>query len=383
MLTEPAGLPLRGYRLGERLGTGRDGTVFAARLPGVERDFAIRVVREEIADRPEFVRSFEADAHRVASLRHPAIVPIHDYWREPGAAYLVMRRMHGGTLADRLERGPLTGAAVAALVTRIGGALVAAADGGIVHGRVSRRQRALRRRRRCLPLRLRARRRRTRPGPAATTCTTSPRWSGSAWPSDRGAVAEVLARGLSTAGRPPMAEFVPMLVAALTGGRARRREIAVPNPYKGLRAFDEADAADFFGRADLVDEIARPARQRRPARTARPRRRRVRHRQVQRRAGRAVAAGASRRRPRVAAVVRDDDAARVLAVQGAGRGPASRRGRRPGRRRPSELADDAAGSTGCCGASCPATASCCWSSTSSRSCSPWRASRTSAPSSTA
>ncbi len=45
MLTEPAGLPLRGYRLGERLGTGRDGTVFAARLPGVERDFAVRVFR--------------------------------------------------------------------------------------------------------------------------------------------------------------------------------------------------------------------------------------------------------------------------------------------------------------------------------------------------
>ena len=111
LLPEPAGLPLRGYRLGERLGTGRDGTVYAARLQDVERDFAIRVIREEIADRPDFVRSFEAAAHRLASLRHPAIVTIHDYWREPGAAYVVMRRMLGGTLADRLDRGPLTNAA--------------------------------------------------------------------------------------------------------------------------------------------------------------------------------------------------------------------------------------------------------------------------------
>ncbi len=107
MLAEPAGLPLRGYRLGERLGTGRDGTVYAAHVPGVGRDLAIRVIREEIADGPEFVRSFEADAHQVASLRHPAIVPIHDYWREPGAAYLVMRRMHGGTLRDRLRTRPV------------------------------------------------------------------------------------------------------------------------------------------------------------------------------------------------------------------------------------------------------------------------------------
>ena len=136
MLTQQAGLPLRGYRLGERLGTGRDGTVFAARLPGLEREFAIRVIREEIADCPEFVRSFEAGAHRVASLRHPAIVAIHDYWREPGAAYVVMRRMHGGTLTDRLRRGPLTNAALATLVGRIGGALVSAAERGIVHGRV-------------------------------------------------------------------------------------------------------------------------------------------------------------------------------------------------------------------------------------------------------
>ena len=135
-LAAPAGLPLRGYRLGERLGTGRDGTVYAAHLPGVERDLAIRVIREEVADSPEFVRSFEATAHQVASLRHPAIVSIHDYWREPGAAYLVMRRMQGGTLRDRLQRGALPVDAVATLAIRLGGALAAAAESGIIHGRV-------------------------------------------------------------------------------------------------------------------------------------------------------------------------------------------------------------------------------------------------------
>ena len=253
MLTEPAGLPLRGYRLGERLGTGRDGTVFAARLPGVERDFVVRVFREEIADCPDFVRSFEASAHRVASLRHPAVVAIHDYWREPGAAYLVMRRMHGGTLADRLGRGPLTNAALATLVGRIGGALVAAADAGIVHGRVSAESVlfdtagdpyladfAL--------------------GGIDPTRTASDDVHDFAvlvqrcLPGHGGGVADVLARGVATAGRPPMAQFVPLLVAALTGAEPAGDE-ALPNPYKGLQAFDEADAADFFGRAELVDEI--------------------------------------------------------------------------------------------------------------------------------
>ncbi|HEU4812180.1 MAG TPA: protein kinase, partial [Nocardioides sp.] len=253
MLSEPAGLPLRGYRLGERLGTGRDGTVYAARLPGVERDFLIRVIREEIADSPEFVRSFEARAHRVASLRHPGIVPIHDYWREPGAAYLVMRRMHGGTLADQLEHGPLTDVAAAALVSRVGGALAAAADAGIVHGRV---------------------------GPDSVLFdgagdahlagfTLAPEEPPPVLADDvhdfavlvrtclaheGGAVAEVLGRGQATVGRPPMADLVAMLGAALTGEHPVAAP-APPNPYKGLRAFDEADAADFFGRTDLVDEI--------------------------------------------------------------------------------------------------------------------------------
>jgi DNA-binding SARP family transcriptional activator len=135
-LAESAGLPLRGYRLGERLGTGAEGTVYAGWLPGVERELAIRVIRKEIADRPEFVRSFEAAAQRVASLREEAVVPIQDWWREPGGAYLVMRRMSGGTLRDRLERGPMPSGEVATVAARIGRAVTAAAEQGIVHGRL-------------------------------------------------------------------------------------------------------------------------------------------------------------------------------------------------------------------------------------------------------
>jgi WD40 repeat protein/DNA-binding SARP family transcriptional activator len=252
VLIEPAGFPLRGYRLGERLGRGRDGTVFAARLQGVERDFAVRVYREEVADSPEFVRSFEASAQRVASLHHPAVVPIDDYWREPGAAYLVMRRLPGGTLTDRLERGQLTAAALAALVGRIGGALVAAAEAGVVHGRVIADSVLF-------DAAGNAYLGDFTLGPPDATRTASDDVHDFAvllrgcLGGDRGPVADVVARGVATVGRPPMAELVAMLVDALTGeptaGEAR------PNPYKGLRAFEEADAADFFGRAGLVDEI--------------------------------------------------------------------------------------------------------------------------------
>jgi serine/threonine protein kinase len=73
----------------------------------------------------------------VASLRHPAVVPLHDWWREPGAAYIVMPRLPGTTLHARLQRSPLGHREVVTLVERVGGALTLAADHGLVHGRVT------------------------------------------------------------------------------------------------------------------------------------------------------------------------------------------------------------------------------------------------------
>ena len=96
------GRPLRGYVL-ERADRRRR---VRRRLPRhaavVGRDVAIKVIRAELANRPEFIRRFEVEAHLVARLEHPHIVPLYDYWREPGSAYLVMRLLRGGTLEQRL-----------------------------------------------------------------------------------------------------------------------------------------------------------------------------------------------------------------------------------------------------------------------------------------
>lgn len=258
---EPPGLSVRGYRLGERLGAGRDGIVHAVRLPGVDHDFVVRILRSPLADDAEFIRSFDASMHQVASLRHPAIVPIHDHWREPGAAYVVMRRLHGGALSDRLERGSIDGEDLARIVSRIGGALAEASARGIVHGGVdpsnvlfdadggavlggfeegiARTGRSLADDVHDLATLVR-------------TCRTSSQVDD--------AVAGVVATGLATTGRPSMREFVDALIAAMTGEGPSTDEPPI-NPYKGLRAFDESDAADFFGRAELVETLlARLAR---------------------------------------------------------------------------------------------------------------------------
>jgi DNA-binding SARP family transcriptional activator len=110
---ELRGVPLRGYRLLEQIGQGTFGTVHRAFQPQVGREVAVKAIQAGLADDPEFIRRFEAEAQLVARLEHPRIVPIHDYWREPGAAYLVMRYLRGGSLRDQLARGPLPNDAAA------------------------------------------------------------------------------------------------------------------------------------------------------------------------------------------------------------------------------------------------------------------------------
>jgi WD40 repeat protein/DNA-binding SARP family transcriptional activator len=259
---EPGELRLRGYRLGERLGSGRDGTVYAARLPGVDRDIAIRVVPEALANDPGFVRSFDADARRVAALRHPAVVPLYDWWREAGAAYVVMRRMRGGRLRDRLQRGSMPAGEVATLAGRVGAALVAAVEAGIAHGRVVAESvlfdEAGNAHLADFPLGT------VRAGAVGddvrelaavvAEALSGRRPAGATVEGLPPPVAEVVTAALSAPEPPALADFVPAVVAALSGEVAGP-VYARPNPYKGLRAFDEPDAEDFFGRDALVDEV--------------------------------------------------------------------------------------------------------------------------------
>src|SRR5690606_17767354 len=64
-------------------------------------------------------------------------VPLYDYWREPGGAYLVFRLLTGGTARDSVvSGGPWSLARVSRLVEEVGGALMAAHSAGVVHNDV-------------------------------------------------------------------------------------------------------------------------------------------------------------------------------------------------------------------------------------------------------
>jgi len=130
---ELEGEPLRGYRLLEEIGEGAFGVVYRATQPQIGREVAIKAVPPEIANHPDFVRRFEREAQIVARLEHPHIVPLYDYWREPDAAYLVMRFLRGGSIQDLLRGGSLAPERAAAILDQIATALSAAHRQGVVH----------------------------------------------------------------------------------------------------------------------------------------------------------------------------------------------------------------------------------------------------------
>jgi WD40 repeat protein/DNA-binding SARP family transcriptional activator len=130
---EIVGVPLRGFRLLERVGEGSFGVVHRAVQPQVGREVAVKVVRPSLANDPEFIRRFEAEAQLVARLEHPHIVPLYDYWREPDGAFLVMRFLRGGSLRDALVRGPLELDDALGVVDHVGAALGSAHRQGVVH----------------------------------------------------------------------------------------------------------------------------------------------------------------------------------------------------------------------------------------------------------
>jgi len=127
------GEALRGYRLLDKIGEGAFGSVFRAIQPQVEREVAIKAIHAELANQPDFVRRFEREAQLVARLEHPYIVPLYDYWREPDAAYLIMRFLRGGNLEDLLRDGPLDLDRAARILDQIGAGLAAAHNQGVVH----------------------------------------------------------------------------------------------------------------------------------------------------------------------------------------------------------------------------------------------------------
>jgi WD40 repeat protein len=121
------------YMLIEQVAQTNTNAVYRAREIAIDREVAIKVILPHYTHHENYIRLFEAEAHRVARLEHPHIVPLYRYWRDETGAYLVMRWMSGGSLIRALSNGLLPLSVVARYFAQLTNALAYAHHHGVIH----------------------------------------------------------------------------------------------------------------------------------------------------------------------------------------------------------------------------------------------------------
>src|SRR5437016_600849 len=102
-----AELTLSHYRLIELLGRGSMGEVWLADDTQLPRRVAIKLLPAHLAEDQESVDRLLREAQAAASVDHPAVVTVYEAGMFEGRPFLVMQRIEGETLEQRLQRGPL------------------------------------------------------------------------------------------------------------------------------------------------------------------------------------------------------------------------------------------------------------------------------------
>lgn len=97
------------------------------------RPVAIKILHPGIGTEPDNRRRFEAEARAAAALDSAHIVAVHDSGEHNGMPFIVMERLSGESLHDKIVRGPLPQPLVRGVLDDVLAALAAAHDAGILH----------------------------------------------------------------------------------------------------------------------------------------------------------------------------------------------------------------------------------------------------------
>jgi WD40 repeat protein len=121
------------YELHERLGHGGFASVYRAWDPGLSRDVAVKVPRDDLLTDPGVRARIMREARSAAQLRHPGIVPLHEVGQDGSRMWLVYEFVAGPTLAAVLRETHPAPRQAAVWASALAEALDYAHRSGIVH----------------------------------------------------------------------------------------------------------------------------------------------------------------------------------------------------------------------------------------------------------
>ena len=128
-----AGTKLGPYEILSPLGAGGMGEVYKARDGKLDRDVAVKVLPQTVANDPDSLARFEREAKAVAALSHPNILAIYDFGSQDGVAYAVSELLEGETLRGKLDSGPVSQKQAVDWALQMAKGLSAAHGKGVVH----------------------------------------------------------------------------------------------------------------------------------------------------------------------------------------------------------------------------------------------------------
>ncbi len=134
MLVGP-GSQIGAYEVVAAIGAGGMGEVYRARDSRLNRDVALKIIRQPLTDAEHLAR-FRREAQVLAALNHPHVASIYELDEADGMLFLVMELVPGQTLGDLLASRPARSLEVTEALTiarQIAEALETAHDKGIVH----------------------------------------------------------------------------------------------------------------------------------------------------------------------------------------------------------------------------------------------------------
>ena len=121
------------YEIVSRLGAGGMGEVYRARDSRLQRNVAIKVLRETSALNPDRQRRFAQEAVAASALNHPNILTVYDVGVEGDTPYLVSELIEGSSLRAEMNRGRIPLRRAIEIAHQIAEGLAAAHEAGIAH----------------------------------------------------------------------------------------------------------------------------------------------------------------------------------------------------------------------------------------------------------
>lgn len=122
-----------GYDIGEEIGYGGMGTVFAATYLHLNQPRAVKVIRGDALSGQRKILRFEREARLLAELEHDNIVAIHEANFQDGQPYFVMPLIRGGSLQQSKTEFLNDPKKAALLIEKVALAVHHAHEHGIVH----------------------------------------------------------------------------------------------------------------------------------------------------------------------------------------------------------------------------------------------------------